>query len=495
MRGDLTVYSTNSFDISRGSGHTLRRIVVPKDATSVVADISSLITLSRLKLLEPFAATFETVFVPESYKAMFVRERQHLLTAQQSRRRALLSIIGKLESQTISVCEDDSVPLVDDGDDGDVPSVLSSADLAGWLYRNGHLSKTDSVQCAKQCHGKVNPVHIVDSTLAAKRIAIDSVTLETIAHTSMLDVALKAFAISITPKCHSTIKGEHQLAEERRSVAEWQDEVRRCLDRVPNIVWSPWKIPQESESKKGELERDDFRLDAFAATLLAQEKCVPLLVDDRWAQANLVFCSNAEQTCAFGTDALLNFMYSRGSIGLQQLAGAWSRLLEWRYEFLVPPSEVLLYHAKEYANAPSDQLRAIVSYMHDSLSDVGLFFGIENSVPPVPMGLNLLIEWMKLTASFCTAVWNDVEVGEINAKKLVEWALDHMLPPLPRNMPWQQQHGLSQMVDQLLFQLIVFDVGQHGHLKRLRGLLDTMRAVLGISQQRYVQIIAEVLHV
>ena len=167
----------------------------------------------------------------------------------------------------------------------------------------------------------------------------------------------------------------------------------------------------------------------FLGVTLAIESQAPLLVDDRFSQQLVLNNQSTSAHAAFGTDQWITTLMAEKRIDDGVAANAFLELMERRYKFLVPPSEVLLAIADKYPDAaPSHGLRAVARYLHASMRDPGLYAAAEPVVPPVSVGLRLYSRWTMELAYFAAAVWGTTKYSEQYAENMTKWIIREALP-------------------------------------------------------------------
>ena len=157
----------------------------------------------------------------------------------------------------------------------------------------------------------------------------------------------------------------------------------RLLDNAAAETAHPWRTGGEDEPDQAE------DLDpSIDAVLLAQERGIPLLADDRFLQNMLLNARQEAAATAFGTDSLLAALAKAKQLTADEWADGLFQLIRWRYRFLVPPETVLLVLAgRLLVFPPGAELRELGRYLHDCCRDPGFFSGPEPTEPPFPVGL------------------------------------------------------------------------------------------------------------
>jgi hypothetical protein len=104
-------------------------------------------------------------------------------------------------------------------------------------------------------------------------------------------------------------------------------------------------------------------------------------------------------------------------------------LMEWRYKFLMPTSEILLAIADQYPDVvPNIGLRTVARYVHACMRDAGLYMAPEPVTPPVSVGLRLYSRWVFELAQFAAAIWGTPKYTEQYAQQVTSWITREALP-------------------------------------------------------------------
>ena len=106
-RASFCIYSTNAFHPRKTKEGFFELLPVdcPPEGTSVVADISSLITLDRLGLLAAAGEYFGTIIVPEAYFGTVLDDNRKMLSYQYSREKSAQRLARMSDIGVIKVIE------------------------------------------------------------------------------------------------------------------------------------------------------------------------------------------------------------------------------------------------------------------------------------------------------------------------------------------------------------------------------------------------------
>ncbi|MCZ7673705.1 MAG: hypothetical protein M5U34_44635 [Chloroflexi bacterium] len=106
-RASYTIYSTNGFHVGEmeNGRRALLPLECPPSGTPVVADLSALITLHRLGLLDKSVDYFGEVLIPQTYLATVLEDGKKMILHQRSRQRTAEEISRYIATGTISTID------------------------------------------------------------------------------------------------------------------------------------------------------------------------------------------------------------------------------------------------------------------------------------------------------------------------------------------------------------------------------------------------------
>jgi hypothetical protein len=301
-------------------------------------------------------------------------------------------------------------------------------DLLAVAYNAGKLDETKYNSLKRIAHQSSGNDTNHPALKRGQSIFVDSLTLR-----SIYQIDIEAlFPIIDTFKVYISNQDKNRITTDLLHMLK-QKEIKRNSHELLRIVRDDHRFIKKDHVKGSKLDIED---DYLASWLLAEQQKLPLLADDRVLQV-LVLNENANiEYVSFGTDKLLLKMYEENIIDIAQLSEAFLKLMEWRYRFIIPTKEILLHLAKKYKNnPPGEDLRTIAYYLHDCMRDPGLFAGKEKTTQNESMAIRLFAHWiMRLIPEFLNGIWADEEFTEENAKKLTEWAIQELIPSLPKGI-------------------------------------------------------------
>lgn len=480
-----SIYATNGFTVGElNDQRWLVRLRAPTNNTSVVADISALITLHRLGLLEELSRCFKRILVPSSYPAFWLKEQAHISHHQPSQIRSREAIAEAARRGVIEVvCGDfrDRETLVLDEYEKS-PSEGNTAvrilQVAEWLRRKGKLSNKEYQRVAKANNeaSRVDDKKVA-ATLDTGRLNAKVFTLQTLHNLGVLKSLMSALRLSIQDCELKTLEAE--LAENRacEQTGEWHRELINIFEHIDAV-----EFIEQADKEPQEKEHTDIHY-GLDATLLAVKEKLPLLVDDRYCQQGRLAASPLHPEKAFGTDVLLEKMAETGLIDAKTHTDCFLKLIRWRYKFLLPPVSVLLTIANRFKEGiPGAEMQEIAVYVHDCMRDLGLYGGPEQVDPPASMALRLFKSWIDTIAEFCVEIWWDDRFSEQQAACFTKWIAQYCIPYYPKNLGVPASQGAYRIATNTL----VSGVAQHclfkDDPKRANRIINRIRRALRFSQ-------------
>jgi tetratricopeptide (TPR) repeat protein len=450
-RAEYAVYATNGFAVQEQQGGR-RSLVVPLSESPpgqpVVADLSALITLHRLGLLERCLAHFGRILLPAGYVRRFLEELRSLQPHQASEveaRRVILAAVDQGRLRTAPPADParpNALPVLDEYHREDEPADFHLADAVEWLQRAGRLNAEEAARIRMTCH---RPASGGAFQAAAPRGLCGRVsTLITVQKCGLLDHFLGAVKLLLDQGEIEELRQELLGVERRSEVIRWNRELHALLTGDPRVETAEPDRPAGRE----DAEDLDPVLDAF---LLADQRQLPLLIDDRCLQTMLLNARQGRAGAAFGTNHVLTALAEAQRLDVAEWATAWLQLARWRYRFHVPSPEVLLELAGRHADFPPGQeLRDVCRYVHDCCADPGLFCGLEPTTPPTAIGLRYFQTVIQAIGRFLMRAWHDARFDDRAVTALTHWCASEFLPPPPRSMPYAAFSVACASIPQLL---------------------------------------------
>jgi tetratricopeptide (TPR) repeat protein len=493
------IYATNSFSVHRAEGisPTLEDIACPPRATPVVIDLTALMTLHRLGLLDQAAHYFGTCYIPTIYFAHAVKERERLIPHQLSQIQAMKAIKRALDTDAISVLDPPGTsaphvcPYVHEYtlDHEESEHVYRLTDIIEVLYATGCISDSKHREFAA-IERKPSGVDIDHPPLqCSDEVCIALSTLCTLSQFDVLEPVLDTFRVRLGTSDRDEVLANLRAITARDDVWQWHVELWDMVRNDHRFQQKPYTIPQEWQD-------DTEGIEVFIAGLfLAQQEGVPLLADDRLLQMTLLNQRPTERYAAFGTAQLLMGLGDNGLLSADQVADRYMQLIAWRYRFLIPPAAVLKTLADRFAAHPPGQLLVSVAhYVHDCMRDPGLFAGFEPTAPPVTLANRLFHKWSAVIAEFIMEVWADPKFSDENAEQLTYWAMRELLPSPPKTMGHNARVIVVLQQKMVMHNAMLYSCQMQDVSRAHRG-IRLMAAGLGIRAEDYVGVVSEVIDV
>lgn len=489
-----SIYSTNGFTKYEQSGNTTRLdyIKCPEKGSDIVIDLSALITLQRLDLLDRCIEYFANIYVPQEYQVKLLQDSDRLVIHQYSMKISAEAIKNKITSGRVSILEDIGTP-----GKRPLPYIREYTlpgkeeehyyrliDLVTVAYDSGKLNES-KYNILKQIAHEPSGVDSEHSSLKyGDSVLIDLLTLRSIcqADVTALDSFLSAFKVFISK--HDQILNSNEITqiELQQNIKKWNGDL---LKKVKEDIFK-----KELHVIVPQLEEDDIFL---ASWELAKGKSLSLLVDDRVLQVLAINTTTIEYP-SFGTDSLLMMLFKENMIDIDTLSEAFLKLIKWRYRFIVPSKETLLNFAKRYKNhPPGKDLQEVALYVHDCMRDPGLFAGQENTTLKESMAARLFLSWTRLITEFMVEIWSDSDFNEDNAKLLTQWAVDEFMPSLPKNIGSNGLH-IAKIKPNILFNCFYTQTFINNG-ERTSESLQTLADCINMNETEYFKAVSEVIDI
>lgn len=441
-RAEYAVYATNGFTVCGDPHHpprSLEPITTGLASQPVVADLSALLTLHRLGLLDRALGFFGRIILPAGYVVLFLEENRSLQPHQASQneaRRAILRAVdqGRLRPVSPSDQSEEVYPLLDehhvDGESVDFHLI----DTVTWLQQSGRLNSEEVAKLKSVSHQPAGALIGSEFRLVAARgLRVRVSTLTTIHTVGLLERFLSSMRLFLAQDEIEELRRNHLGDACREEMNRWTRELRDLLSLDPRVETAEPTYPVTPEISSNPDQKLDPALDAL---LLADQRNLPLFADDRCLQAMVLNSRKGSAGAAFGTDALLASLAGNGRITEEEHLTAWLQLVRWRYRFLKPPPEILVGLAGRHASyPPGEELREVSRYLHDCCLDPGLFCGMEPVEPPVSVGWRYFQSIVISIGHFLMRVWHDPRFDQGARVALTRWTASELVPPPPRQLP------------------------------------------------------------
>lgn len=444
-RARYTVYSTNGFTVAKDERRllSLQHIECPPRDTTVVADISSLITLHRLGLLTTAAEFFGKILVPSAYQLSALRDSSALITHQMSVKTALQEVKTLIDKGRISIQPELDVPdqrkpvphLDEYAGEDEKGDIYRLQDVLNALHSAGEIRDDRYSELQKVAHKSGRTDSSLPRIFAGQEIVIDLSTLRTLSQAGALEIVTDFLSIHITAQQNTELVASLDAITKQEKVREWHLDMWSAIRADSRFVSISHFVPPELQQDR---DRHTPELDVdIAAPLVAEQVGVPLLVDDRMIQMIGLNRSRGSTQAAFGTDHLLKILNRSELMSISDFTESLLQLMRWRYRFVIPTPEMLKHLSDQFTHVPAKPMQEVALYAQDCMRDPGLFSGLEATQPPQMMAFHLYQEWVTTVTEFVLLVWNDDAYDNDRASRITEWAMTELLPALPRTLaPW-----------------------------------------------------------
>lgn len=496
-----TIYSTNYLRVVEDENGvaSLAEIVPPKRDSTVVMDISALITLHELGLLDVVSKFFEKIYIPAEYLKNLIRENTQLFPHQASQYTSAQAIkkyvdTGRIAISRSTVSSEDNLNVVEEYSSQEELGLPrhSIRDLVNTLHEMGILSDQQYKDAERVAHrpsttGLLPDIHLRDNIL------VDFSTITTLVSANLIDAVVKYFTVMIDEDDFNAVISRLQnfasLDEAKSShSAMWRQVMENSV--FETVLPSKNKIgANKNFSNKPDI--------AMAAMTVARESNISLFADDRVCQAVLLNERRQDGFPAFGTDQILLALLAESILDIDQVANHFLRLMEWRYRFLVVSPQIMLVYAKRYIlHPPGAELRVVSRYIQDSMRDPGLFAGLEQTDPPSIIALRLHQTWARVVVEFLIDAWMDLEFSVESLLTLTRWAIGECIPAPPFILPIQLQSNLGSLLGRTILSTAMLRSASARPevVPRVNQGLTLMTSLLDLNKE-YFQILSGVANV
>jgi hypothetical protein len=490
----FSIYSTNSFRVVKLSDDTTKLdfIECPSKDTDIAVDLSAIITLHRLGLLETCSKYFCKIYIPQEYPAILLRDSDNLVIHQLTRKLSAESIKKAIDNGQIIILEDIGksgdrpFPFVDEHTlpEKEEEHYYRLIDLIQVAYDTGRLNeeKYNALKNIAHKPSGIDPEH--PGLKHGQSILVDIQTLYSICQIDIesLGPILNTFKIHISKEDQIRNSGENIQIETQEQLKLWNEQLLHIIRDKDEFIKEPHNLISE-------LKKDNVYL---ASCWVAKEKSLPLLADDRVLQVLTINENRSIEHPSFGTDRLLLKLFEESLIDIEALSNAFLTLMKWRYRFIVLTKDILLFYAKRYKKHPPGQdLQDVALYLHDCMRDPGLFAGPENTTLKESMAAKLCAAWIRTITEFLAGVWADSEFNEESAKKIAEWTLKECLPSPPKNVG-QSKVYVSEVLPKAIFDYFFALTFNIKNTSRANKALQAVAEGLNMSETEYFKAVSEV---
>ncbi len=496
-RARFCIYATNGFHTgeSENGKRELLPLTCPPSGTKVVADVSALITLHRLDLLDATAEYFGEILVPAGYLPTVLEESRQMVLHQRSRRQSAESIVGQVNLDRIVALaegtEKASAMAIADEYTESAEHRYRLRDLIDPVHQAGLVNDADFARISRLCQ---KPSAVTDQHSALEQfqdVMVDLTTLGTVANEGLLETLTDFYRIHITAAAHQELIQRLNAMARQEETRQWHMDLWNQLRGNKRFKFVPHSIP--AEMQKDDLDAKDYL--PFLACFIAQEAKTPLLADDRVCQAFTLNELTDVPHAAFGSDALARALMADNKLEPDKTVEVICQLMAWRYRFIVPSAEELKLLADRYrTNPPGHALLAMAEYAQDCMRDPGIFSGPENTDMKDSMAIRLYLTWVAEISDFLVLVWADEEFTSECATRLTEWSCRELLPACPAVVDGDMTIRVGEMTARLLLTRALFKTLDYPGEFRMADAMTAMKNALHLGDDGYTRIVTGILY-
>lgn len=496
-RANFCIYATNAFHVRKAEGdrRELLPLECPPEGTRVVADISSLITLHRLELLDIAVAYFGEIIVPEGYLPTVFEDSRKMVLHQRSRKQSAERLTRKTENGIITILPgktEQNAEIVVAGEYGESKEHrYHLIDLIQPVYDAGAMSDTTYERVSKVFVKKSSVDEAHPALARLQDVLVELSTLETLDQLGLLDAISGYYKVHITEEARIEIRQRLEAIEYQEETLKWHFDLWNRLRDDTRFRFVTHTAP-EGLTKKDADPKDYL---SFLGSFVAQQTETPLLVDDRVCQVLTLNERPEAAHAAFGTDVVISALKTAGKIDASKAAESLRQLMQWRYRFILPSAQTLKTFAEQYRTSPPGQpLQELAEYVHDCMRDMGLFGGPEKSEKGESMAMRLYLSWLSVISEFLILVWEDESFSEISAKRLTEWSVQEFLPSSPRIFHGSMKVRISSLTPRILLTNALIQSGKLPKGGRMPAAMKALKEALQLNDDEYLNIVTEILN-
>lgn len=493
-RATLAIYSTNGFTPAPNTKRLWKSIPSAQQGQPVVADLTAIITLHRLGLLSKAVDYFGTLIIPEAYLGVLLRERENLQPHQRSHEDAARLLIKSKESGSVVVVADGSdLPYLHQY--GEPPQTVRTLaglyDAVEWMHRRGDIS-TDQFEAVCRLPDVSRSPDDSADVFRSDRFFAQLSALDALHSRGCLEPLLQTGKVALSKSDWQEVENRRRWELFTSEIDSWHGNLYEWLKdspRVQRVGIPPLRAPAHDDDDAAPVAGI-----ALAATWIARERRLPLMIDDRCLQ-NLVLSESLGQPApAFSVDQTLLSMRASGAISDQEIMDAFCHLMAWRYRFLVPPAEVLLNLARQFRdNLPGHRLCEVSHYLHDCLQDPGLPVSADVKNPRAGIDSQFVSAWIREVTRFLVLARQSPDFTDSQWSKLAQWSARRLIPVPPRNLHPINQRTFADEIPRLVILNMLSEIVSEGTQlrRRLFVSLHELKTALCLSDRDFAQTIAE----
>lgn len=520
---DFVTYSTNGMrvQLNKWGKNQLVPIVVPEKTEEIIIDYNALITVHRLDLFKKLCKRFSIIYYPHVLRNIWITERSLFSHHQLSREKTHKTLYERLQSgdikdtltpdpinraeitndniikRRLSLSISEGIPLVDayikkeDLVNFSKVYIVRLTQLVDWLYQKGRLSEKqwqEKKNIARDEHQIYENKDLEVKLEETYRIQAEETTLELMEQNGLVQILIDMGVQIFVERCTANyIKNNINTLDFKMKVNNWHKDLESFVNEDDSFM--------ESESifsnDEGKNVKNLYGEAVFSTIKMATEKKLPILTDDRCIQMIHIPQILDKQ---FGTDALLNDLYKNEIIGIDEYANAFLKLCQWRYYFLLPHVDILVSFAHQYKNKiPGKPLEVISNYGQECMDDQGLFLGLEQTDPPMPLGYKFWQEWLIRWTRLLVIISQDKSFEEEKQKEITKWVLMYAMPDSPKGLKPEIRRNFAQVKEKAIFMELFLSAITVKDSLQFHGLFEHIFALIPLAKDKMVSELKEFL--
>jgi tetratricopeptide (TPR) repeat protein len=476
------VYASNRyFPFADQGKRRLGELTCPPHGTAIVVDLSALLTLSELKILEAAADYFGRVIVPSGYLSQMIEDSGRLIPHQKSQQLAVDAVFSCILSARIKVLgtpPQSNQFRIDEYNDND--DVIRIRSIIQSLHVHAVISDRTLQYAMEKTENTKRQGSEVSIPIGAE-LVIEAATLKALAQLDLLSHVTQSFRVFINSIDFNRLQSEKNAFEVQSLAANRHKCLWDSIHADPRFVHQA--TPLSMSRTDGAVR--EVRV-ALASAEISKESRIPLCADDRCVQSYVLLNHPDWEFGAFGSEQVLQALYQTGAIDLERLSDAYLRLVSWRYRFLVIPSDVLVTIAHRFSSyPPGGELQSIAKYVHDCMRDPGLFSGLESTDPSSRIALRLYTSWCAEIGSFLMKIHLDPRIPKEAAHVLTLWSASELVPMPPLNFG-DRFGGVEAATPTLVLGSALLSGASHKETGEANAALVAIARALQITDEEYL---------
>ncbi|GAA5508413.1 TIR domain-containing protein [Novipirellula caenicola] len=495
-RARYTTYASNGFVVGKRDeiiGAQFVRPIAPSEGQTIVGDLTSLVTLFRLGVLEEAVAFFGKVLIPSIYRDYEARDASRLQPHQKSRSDQTKSLVDKihrgiLRSHTGQLPDDATIVDIDPDDN----EAFLPGDVVQWLVDAGTLTTKRRDQLLKTFDLPRSSNDGFETARSTRRLYFTAEAVRSLDSAGVLDDLVDATDICLSATAVDSLKAdefafEHQASQLRENRRFWQ-----AIRDLDEIEFAEVELMDDGEGDRAI--HGAFNL-SLSAMKLASDRKLPLMVDDRTLLSAASNSAEGATDSAFASFDVIERLRRDGKIEQDEALSHFRKLMRWRYRFHILDSDVLLFAIKNYRRSSSvvgKPLEEIARYVQGCMHDRSLHGGNSETVPPRSIAFELYTKWMRVTADLAVSVMQDEDFAEEEVSEIVNWLIAHLAPNVPLTAPAEQQVSMANNVGRLFLTHILCRLSREPRDKRSRFLISVVREQFNFSNLDFHQTVSDV---